>query len=60
MTQNIQEICDTIERQNLRIIGLEEDSQLKGPENIFSKIILEKFPNTKKEILINIQEACRT
>ena len=47
LTQNIQEIQDTIRRPNLRIIGIEEskDSQLKGSENIFNKIIEENFPN---------------
>jgi hypothetical protein len=49
-------------RPNLRIIGIEEseDSQLKGPVNIFNKIIEENFPNLKKEIPMNIQEAYRT
>jgi hypothetical protein len=28
-----------MKRQNLRIIEIEEDSKLQGPENIFSKII---------------------
>jgi hypothetical protein len=43
--QNIQEIQDTRRRQNLRIIGLEEnkDFQIKGPVNIFNKIIEENF-----------------
>jgi hypothetical protein len=31
-----------------------EDSQLKGPVNIFNKIIKEKFPNLKKEMPMNI------
>jgi hypothetical protein len=46
---NIQEIQDIMERLNLRIIGIEEgeDSQVKGPANIFNKII-ENFPNSKK------------
>jgi hypothetical protein len=37
-------------RQNLRIIGVDEneDFQLKGPENIFNKIIEEHFPKLKK------------
>ena len=50
LTQNIQEIQDTMRRQNLRIIGIEEseDSQVKGPVNIFSKIIEENFPNLKR------------
>jgi len=49
-------------RSNLRIIGIEEseDSQLKGLVNIFNKIIEENFPNLKKEMPINIQEAYRT
>ena len=43
-------------RPNLRIIGIEEskDSQLKGPVNIFNKIIEENIPNLKKEMSINI------
>jgi hypothetical protein len=49
-------------RPNLRVIGIEEseDSQLKGPVNIFNKIIEENFPNLRKEMPMNIQEAYRT
>ena len=62
LTQNIQEIQDTMRRPNLKIIGIEEskDSQLKGPVNIFNKIIEENFLNLKKEMPMNIQEAYRT
>jgi hypothetical protein len=51
-----------VRKPNLRIIGIEEreDSQLKGPINIFNKIIEENFHNLKKEMPINIQEAYRT
>ena len=51
-----------MKRPNLRIIGIEEseDFQLKGPVNIFNKIIEENFPNLKKEMPMNIQEAYRT
>jgi len=44
LIQNIQEIQDTMRRPNLRIIGIDgnEYFQLKGPVNIFNKII-EKF-----------------
>ena len=34
--------------------------QLKGPLNIFKKIIEENLPNLKKEIALNIKEAYRT
>jgi hypothetical protein len=49
-------------RPNLRIIGIgeSEDSQLKGPVNISNKTIEENFPNLKKEMPTNIQEAYRT
>ena len=51
-----------MKRPNLRIIGIEEseDFQLKGQANIFNKIIEENFPNLKKKMPINIQEAYRT
>jgi len=40
LTQNIQEIQDTMRRSNLKIIDIEEseDSQLKGPVIIFNQI----------------------
>ena len=34
--------------------------QLKGPVNIFSKILEDNFPSLKKEMPMNIQEAYRT
>jgi hypothetical protein len=34
--------------------------QLKGPANIFNKIIEENLPHLKKEMPMNIQEAYRT
>jgi hypothetical protein len=45
LTQNIQEIQDKMKRPNLRIKGVDENEefQLKGPANIFNKIIEENF-----------------
>ena len=39
-------------RPNLQTIGVDENEgfQLKGPANIFNKIIEENFPNLKKEM----------
>jgi hypothetical protein len=50
LTQTIQETQDTMRRQNLRMIGIDEneDFQLKGPTNIFNIIIEENFPNLKR------------
>ena len=49
-------------RPNLQIIGVDEneDFQIKGPANFFNKIIEENFPNLKKDMPTNIQEAYRT
>ena len=49
-------------RPSLRIIDIEESkySQIKGPVNIFNKIIEENVLNLKKEMPMNIQEAYRT
>jgi hypothetical protein len=62
LTQNIQEIQDTIRRPNIQIIGVDEneDFQLKGPANIFNKIREENLPYLKIERPMNIQEAYRT
>jgi hypothetical protein len=51
-----------MKRTNLRIAGIEKnkDSQLKGPENVFNKIIEEKLPNLKKVMAIKVQDAYRT
>jgi hypothetical protein len=62
LTPNVQEIQDIMRRRSLRIICIEEceDSQLKGPVNIFNKIIEENFLNPKKEMTMTIQEAYST
>jgi hypothetical protein len=46
----------------VKLIDIEEseDFQLKGPVNIFNKIIKENLPNLKKEMPMIIQEAYRT
>jgi hypothetical protein len=50
LTQNIQKTQDTMRRPNLQIIGIDEneDVQLKGPANIFNKIIEKKLPKHKE------------
>jgi hypothetical protein len=62
LTQNIQEIQDTMKRPNLQIIDKNEneDFQLKGPANDFNKIIEENFPYLKKKMTMNIQGVYRT
>ena len=45
-----------MKRPNLRIIGIDENEELV---NVLNKIIGENFPNLKKEMPMNIQEAYR-
>jgi hypothetical protein len=58
----MQEITSSIKRTNLRIMGILEkgEVQAKGIHNIFNKIITENFPNFKKVLPIQVQEASRT
>jgi hypothetical protein len=58
----MQEFNNSIKRPSLRIMGTEEgeEVQTKGIHNILNKIITENFPNLKKILLIQVQEASRT
>ena len=47
-----------MKRPNLSIIG--EEVHPPNPENIFNKIIEEKFPNLKNGMPIKVQEGYRT
>jgi hypothetical protein len=51
LSKNIQEIQDMMRRPSLTIICIDknENFQLKGPVNIFNKIIQENFTNLKKK-----------
>lgn len=51
--QNIQEFWDTMNMPNLLIIGIEEgeETQVRGTENIFSKITEEKIFKSKESDL---------
>jgi hypothetical protein len=46
LTQNTQEVWNTMKRPTLKQIGLQEgeETELKGPESLFNKTIEEKFP----------------
>jgi hypothetical protein len=57
----MQELSNYIKRPNLSIMGIEEEEvQVKGIHNIFNKTITENFPNLKKVLSIQVQEASRT
>ena len=52
-------LWDNIKCTNILIIGVPEEEKKKGYEKIFEEIIVEKFPNLKKEIVNQVQEAKR-
>jgi chromosome segregation ATPase len=60
--RNMQKLTDSIKRQNLRIMGIEEgeEVQAKGIHNIFHNIITENSPKIEKTIPIQVQDSFRT
>ena len=50
---------DNIKSTNIRIIGVSEDEEKKGTEQVFEEIIVENFPNMGKEIVHQIQKGQR-
>ena len=56
---NRTDLWDNIKCTNIQIIGVPEEEQKKGYENIFDEIIVENFPNMEKEIVNQGQEAQR-
>jgi hypothetical protein len=58
----VQELSNSIKRQNLRIMGIKEREEvhIKGLHNIFNKIIIENFPNLEKVLPTQVQKASRT
>jgi hypothetical protein len=60
-TRNFEKIWDNVKRPSLRKIGIEEEeSQIKGLENISNNIIEENVSNLKKEMSLKVQETYRT
>jgi hypothetical protein len=41
-------------------MGIEGELQAKGIHNVFNTVITDSFPNLKKEMSIQVQEASRT
>ena len=57
---SLRDFWKNIKHNNIRIIGVpEEEEKRKGSEKIFEEIIVENFPNMRKEIVNEVQEAQR-
>ena len=56
--KSLRDLWDNINHINIHIIGvLEGEEREKGLEKIFEEIIVENFPNMRKEIATQVQEA---
>ena len=56
----LRDLWDNIKCTNIWIIGVpEEEEKNKGYEKVFEEIIVENFPNMKKEIVNQVQESQR-
>ena len=57
---SLRDLWDNTKHTNIRIIGVQkEEEKKKGSEKIFEEIIVENFPNMRKEIFTQVQEAQR-
>ena len=57
---SLRDIWENIKHTNIHIIGVPEGKKgEKGPEKIFEEIIVKNFPNMRKEIATQVQEAQR-
>ena len=57
---SLRDLRDNIKRNNIRIIGVPGgEEREEGPKKIFEEIIVENFPNMRKEIATQVQEAQR-
>ena len=57
---SLRDLWDNIKHNNICNIRFPEgEERRKGPEKIFEEIIVENFPNMRKEIATQVQEAQR-
>ena len=51
---------DNMKQNNIRKIGIPEgEEQEQGIENLFEKVMMENFPNLRREKITQIQESHR-
>ena len=50
---------ENMKRNNIRIIVIPEGEEQQGIENLFEKVMMENFPNLRREKVTQIQETQR-
>ena len=54
--EGLREMQDNIKYSNIHIIGIPEEEEEQGIENLFEKVMMENFPNVMREKVTQIQE----
>ena len=57
--EGFREMQDNMKRNNIRIIGIPEEEEEQGIENLFQKVMIENFPNLMREKVTQIHESQR-
>ena len=57
--KSLRDLWDNVKCTNIRIIGVWEEEEEKGPEKIFEEISAENFFNMGKKTVTQVEEAQR-
>ena len=57
--EELREMQDNMKHNNICIIGIPEGEEEQGIENLFEKIMMENFPNLRREKVTQMQETQR-
>ena len=58
--EGLREMQDNMKHKNIHIIGIPEgEEEEQGRENLFEKVMMENFPNLRREKVTRIQETQR-
>ena len=54
--EELREMQDNMKHNNISIVGIPEEEEEQGIENLFEKVMMENFPNVMREKVTQIQE----
>ena len=57
--EGLREMQDNMKCNSIHIIGIPEEEEEQGIENLFEKVMMKKFPNLRREKVTQIQETQR-
>ena len=57
--ESLRELQDNMKHNNIHIIGIIEEEEAQGIENLFERVMTKNFPNLMREKFTQVQEAQR-